>query len=108
MTAAAPHDAPLPNWPGLMGRKLACAYLQLSPRSFALLTRLHGVVPVDCAGLAVRLYRKADLDRLIDNLPALGAQIGGETSAANDAPAAPSAEDLAADALKRAQRRARQ
>ena len=55
MSPPAPHDAPLPNWPGLMGRRLACAYLQLSPRSFTLLTRLHGVGPVDCAGLAVRL-----------------------------------------------------
>lgn len=107
MTSPAPQHGPLPNWPGLMARELACAYLQLSERSFRLLARLHGLQPVDCAGLAVRLYRKADLDRLIDNLPALGAQIGRDTSAANDTPPAPSAEDQAADALKRAQRRAR-
>lgn len=105
MTAQAPQI--LPNWPGLMGRQLACDYLQLSPRSFALLTRLHGVAPVDCAGLNLRLWRKADLDRLIDNLPARGAQLGSEASAANDGPPAAHADDLAADALKRAAKRAK-
>ncbi|MDP1873615.1 hypothetical protein [Phenylobacterium sp.] len=105
MTAPAPQI--LPNWPGLMGRRLACDYLQLSPRSFALLTRMHGVAPVDCAGLNVRLWRKADLDRLIDNLPARGAQLAPEGCAANDGPPAPQVDDLAAQALARAAQRAK-
>jgi hypothetical protein len=98
MSRAMPPDAPLPHWPALMTTELACAYTSLARGSFMLLAGKHGVHPVECAGLAVVRWRRADLDGLIDKLPARGAEIAPEGQPANDP---------AEEALRRAQRRVR-
>ena len=99
MSRAAPHDAPpMPNWPALMTTELACAYTSLARASFLLLAGHHGVLPVECAGLAVVRWKRTDLDVLIDKLPARGAEMAPEGQPANDP---------AEEALRRAQRRAR-
>lgn len=102
MTAAA---SPLPNWPALMDRQLAADYLQLGPRSFDLLVRLHGVAPVDCAGLNLRRWRRTDLDALIDNLPARGASMAHQAGGAPPEAPTDGADQLAAQALAKAARR---
>jgi len=98
MSRAAPQDAPLPHWPALMTTELACAYTSLARGSFQLLASKHGVLPVECAGLAVTRWRRADLDRLIDKLPARGAEMEPEGQPAND----PAEEALRRAALRRA------
>ena len=80
-----------------MAIETACAYLSLSPKSFRWVAARQGVRPVDL-GMAVTRWRKADLDALLDNLAARGAEL---------APEALSALDPADLALERAARRAR-
>ena len=87
----------LPNWPALMTTEVACAYVSLSEQSFRFVARKRRVVPVDCDGLAVTRWRKADLDRLVESLSARGTNIG--PVGAND-------DSAATQALQRIQRRA--
>lgn len=95
----------LPDWPALMSIEIACDYLDLSATSFRFLTRMAGVRPVDCHGLALARWRRADLDRMVDSLPPRGGPSAAPDSATphNDAPEA----DLtmqAAQALERVRR----
>lgn len=62
----------LPDWPALMSIEVACDYLDLRATSFRYMTRMAGTQPVDCHGLALARWRRADLDRMIDSLPARG------------------------------------
>ncbi len=62
------EEAPLPNWPILMGTAMAARYLSLDENSFALLTHREGVRPVE-VGLAVVRWRRTELDRLVAALP---------------------------------------
>lgn len=55
-----------------MDEEMAAAYFTLSPASFRAVTARAGVQPVDL-GLARLRWRKVDLDRLIEGLPARGA-----------------------------------
>jgi len=89
MSRAAPHDAPpMPNWPALMTTELACAYTSLARASFLLLAGRQGVLPVECAGLAVVRWKRTDLDVLIDKLPARGAEMDiGVTTPSRESPA---------------------
>lgn len=88
----------MPAWPALLTTELACAYTTLSESSFRAFVKLNHVEPRECAGLAVTRWRRADLDALIDSLPARGAEM---------TPDAPPAADPANIALERARRRAR-
>lgn len=97
MTRAAGQPPPLPAWPALMATDVACAYLSMGEASFRFLVRARQIAPVECAGLALVRWRKSDLDRLIDSLPARGAEIPPDS--------APPV-DLAQAALERAKRRA--
>ncbi len=89
---------PLPAWPALLTTDLACAYTSLSEVSFRHLARAAKVDPVECAGLSLTRWRRADLDRLIDSLPARGSEM---------TPDAAQPVDLAQAALARATKRAR-
>lgn len=99
MTRAAPSEFTVTAWPALLTTELACAYTQLSERSFRLFAAKYGVSPTDCGGLAVTRWRRSDLDRLIDSLPAKGEQ------SPHDEPAG--GRDPAELALEKAKRRAR-
>lgn len=95
-------------WPALMTTEIACAYVQLSEQSFRWLAHNRGVKPADCAGLAVTRWRRADIDRMIDSLPERGAEMAAQEPAQDtDATTLAPANDPAAAALARAQRRAR-
>jgi hypothetical protein len=97
----------IPAWPALLTTELACAYSQLSDHSFRWLAHQHGLKPVECAGLAVTRWRRTDLDRLIDSLPAKGDQMRpGEAESGAGATQPSLSTDPAADALARAARRA--
>ncbi len=61
------EEAPLPNWPILMGTPMAARYLSLDENSFALVTQRAGVRPVDL-GLAMVRWRRPELDRLVGSL----------------------------------------
>ena len=98
MSRAAPPPVVMPAWPALLTTELACAYTTLSEASFRAVAKLKGLEPRDVAGLAVTRWRRADLDALIDSLPARGAQMPA------DAPPAADPVDLA---LQRVKRRAR-
>lgn len=98
MSRQAPTDFTVTAWPALLTTELACAYTCLGEQSFRYLTRRHAVEPVECGGLAVTRWRRSDLDRLIDSLPARGAQIPAEPA---------NAPDPAAAALARAKARAK-
>lgn len=98
MSRQAPADFSIAAWPALLTTELACAYTCLGEQSFRLLARKSGVEPVDCGGLAVTRWRRGDLDRLIDSLPARGAEIEPEPA---------NAPDPADAALQKAMRRAR-
>lgn len=98
MSRAAPPPVVMPAWPALLTTELACAYTTLSEASFRAVAKLKGLEPRDVAGLAVTRWRRADLDALIDSLPARGAQMPA------DAPQAADPVDLA---LQRVKRRAR-
>jgi hypothetical protein len=91
----------MPSWPALLPIDLACLYCQMGADSFRFFTRQHGVVPVD-TGLTMTRYRRSDLDRMIDSLPARGAEMRPEAHA-NDPPPV----DDADEALARAERRVR-
>jgi len=58
-----------------MTTEVACAYVSLGEQSFRLITRKRSVLPVDCEGLAMTRWRKADLDRLVEGLPVRGAHV---------------------------------
>ncbi len=93
----------MPAWPALLTTDLACAYTSLSEASFRFVAAQKKVLPVDCAGISVTRWRRADLDALIDSLPPRGLKIPPtEAGHANDSP-----RDPAEDALRRAERRAR-
>lgn len=63
------EEAPLPNWPILMSTALAARYLSMDENSFVQVTRRAGVRPVDL-GLAMVRWRRGELDRLVNDLPA--------------------------------------
>lgn len=88
----------MPAWPALLTTELACAYTTLSASSFRAFAKLNRLEPRECAGLAVTRWRRADLDALIDSLPARGAEMPA------DAPPETAPVDLA---LQRVRRRAR-
>lgn len=86
----------LPNWPALMDVDLARAYCgELCEASFHALAARNNVAPVDM-GMRVTRWRKSDLDRLVDRLPARG-------DPKDTAPVV----DLAEQALERVRRRAK-
>lgn len=99
MSRAAPD---LPAWPALLTTDLACAFTSLGEASFRLLMGRFKIAPVDCAGLAVVRWRRADIEALIDSLPARGVEMP-----AGDAPANAMPEDPGEAALRKAERRAR-
>jgi hypothetical protein len=84
----APIDFTVTAWPALLTTELACAYVCLSVASFRFLAAKLDVSPVECGGLAVTRWRKTDLDRLIDSLPARGAEMTVEPANSTDPAAA--------------------
>ncbi|MHB8286385.1 MAG: hypothetical protein ACYDD1_17170 [Caulobacteraceae bacterium] len=58
----------LPDWPALMDKRLACAYLLIGENSLKILTSLRGVKPVDM-GLDTKRWRRRDLDPLLTAWP---------------------------------------
>lgn len=84
----------LPSWPALMDTEMAASYVGLCPATFQLVASRYSVAAVDLGVRATR-WRKADLDRLVDRLPARG-------DPKDTAPV-----DLAQAALERARRRAK-
>lgn len=105
MSRPAPVEPQIAAWPALLTTELACAYTCLGEMSFRLLARKGDVQPVECGGLAVTRWRRADLDRLIDSLPARGAEMRPQEASGGASAAAVA--DPAAEALRRAARRAR-
>lgn len=95
----------LPDWPALMSIDVACDYLDLSATSFRFMARMAGVRPVDCHGLALARWRRADLDRMIDSLCPRGGPSppATEAEAQDDSPPDDPAM-LAARALERVRR----
>lgn len=91
----------LPDWPQLMTREMAAAYLSLGETSFSALTAQYKIAPVDLRPLRGVLWRKRDLDRLIDTLP-----LRGECSPSPVAVPMLSPEDLAIQNAERRNRRA--
>ena len=91
----------LPHWPALMDRDTACTYLSLGETAFAALTARYKVAAVDLGPLRGVLWRKADLDAMVDNLPRRG-----EPCATEAAPSLQSAEDLMIARLEKPKRRA--
>jgi hypothetical protein len=91
----------LPDWPQLMSKEMAAAYLSIGETQFVALTAQYQIAAVDLRPLRGVLWRRKDLDRLIDTLP-----LRGECSA----PSAPlsyvSPEDLAIQRAERRNRRA--
>lgn len=85
----------LPNWPALMDLELACAYTQLGETQFKALSACYNVAPRDLGAIRGVRWRRVDLDRLIDSLPARG----------EPSPAA-ATEDPAQAALLRVRKRA--
>jgi len=107
MTKAAPAAAPLPHWPALLTTDLAAAYVSLSEGSFRALAAKMGLRSVDCGGMAVTRWRRADLDALIDRLAPKGVKIDVDAQNANDAPSLDDPGAAAREALARVRRRAR-
>lgn len=96
MTKAAAET--LPHWPALMDEDRAAEYCgEISVPTFKAMTARYKLQPVDMGARLLR-WRKADLDRMIDSLPARGAPSPPE--AAN----APESFD---DAVRKAEKRAR-
>lgn len=85
----------LPDWPALMDLELACAYTSLGQGQFKALTAKYEIAARDLGRLQGLRWRKADLDRLIDMLPARGEPSVEVAS-----------QDPAQAALERVQRRA--
>lgn len=99
------HDRfamPLPDWPAVMDEALARAYVSLGADVFQRLVRRHKVLPVDCDGARVLRYRRRDLDRMVDSLPARGETAPDEAAA----PPLDSSGDDADAGLDRVRRRA--
>jgi hypothetical protein len=91
-------DSHLPHWPALMDEARAAAYCgEISVPTFRALTARYKVPAVDMGARLLR-WRKADLDRLVDSLPARGVP---------SAPEAANAPDSFDDAMRRAARRGR-
>ena len=91
----------LPDWPQLMTREVAAAYLSVGETQFAALTAQYRIAPVDLRPLRGVLWRRKDLDRLIDTLP-----LRGECSASPASLTVISPEDLAIQNADRRTRRA--
>ena len=73
------QEAPLPNWPILMGTELAARYLSMDENSFALMMRREGVRPVEL-GLSMIRWRRTELDRLVADLPSASAMPAGDVT----------------------------
>ncbi|GGL48087.1 hypothetical protein [Caulobacter rhizosphaerae] len=60
----------LPDWPAMMDLELARHYCGgLGEKPFRALAAANGVTEVDLGPLRGLLFKRADLDRMIDNLP---------------------------------------
>lgn len=66
----------LPNWPAMMDLELACAYTQLGETQFRALSARYNIAPRDLGEIRGVRWRRGDLDRLIDMLPARGEPSG--------------------------------
>ncbi len=62
----------LPHWPALMSRDVAAAYLSVGETQFMALTAQYKIAAVDLRPLRGVLWRRTDLDRLVDMLPGRG------------------------------------
>jgi hypothetical protein len=91
----------LPDWPQLMSKEMAAAYLSVGETQFVALTAQYRVAAVDLRPLRGVLWRRKDLDRLIDTLP-----LRGECSASSAPSSYVSPEDLAIQRAERRNRRA--
>lgn len=81
--------AALPNWPSLMDLELARHYCGgLGEKAFRALAAAHSVHEVDLRPLRSLLFRRADLDRMIDSLPTKGKPDEDTTLATHDPAAA--------------------
>ena len=60
----------LPNWPAMMTTEMAAAYVSMSRTGFQALATVNGVRPVDLGRLRGLRWKKGDIDRLVDSLPA--------------------------------------
>ena len=89
----------LPHWPQLMTREMAAAYLSVGETQLAALTARYRIAAVDLTPCRGVLWRKADLDRLVDMLPGRGEGSSPETVLM--------AVDTDADMLARLERRGR-
>lgn len=87
--------AALPDWPAMMDLDLACAYTQLGHTQFKALSAKYKITPRDLGAIRGVRWRRSDLDRMIDMLPAQG-EPSGEIAP----------KDPALAALDRVQRRA--
>ena len=92
----------LPNWPAMMATDMACAYVSLGESSFQALAAANGVRPVDLGKLRGVRWKRSELDRLIDSLPA-----ADEPSRVRADPSAPPSSDaqMAQQALSRVEHR---
>lgn len=61
-----------PFWPALMDIRLACAYTQLGETQFKALSAYYKIPPRDLGKIRGVRWRRSDLDRMIDMLPAQG------------------------------------
>ena len=68
---AEPLPVALPNWPALMDEDMSSSYLQMERRTFRALATSHHLAPVDVGARLLR-WRRTDLDRLVEALPAKG------------------------------------
>ncbi|MDO1560376.1 hypothetical protein Q0812_13155 [Brevundimonas sp. 2R-24] len=88
----------LPNWPALLDCETAAAYCSMSDETFKAFAAARGVRPVETGHRLLR-WRRVDLDRMIDSLPARvkgPANDGGQVDL----------RDPAEEALRMVQRRA--
>lgn len=76
--------AALPDWPTLMDEATAAAYLGMSGDTFRGFMARKGVRPVDLGGPRLTRWRRADLDRLVDSLPARGVPSPAEAAGTID------------------------
>jgi len=93
----------MPDWPTLMGIEMACAYLGgMSEATFKAIAAK--TPPVDFSGIRLRRWRRADLDLLVAELPAVDREGRGARQSRAESPPPI---DLAAVALERAGRKRR-
>lgn len=91
--------AALPDWPAMMDLDLARHYCGgLGEKTFRALAAANGVSEVDLGQLRGLVWKKSDLDRMIDNLPTR--QDGDATEVGT------ATRDPAAAALQRVKQRA--